>query len=86
MGLDLVEFMMRVEEEFDVFIPDQNKSLMYTPKDMIEYLADQPSVMKKFGSRDKIAERFWEAAEDELGIDPTEFSEDADFIREMNID
>jgi acyl carrier protein len=35
MGLDLVELVMWVEEEFDVTIPDEAASLMRTPRDII---------------------------------------------------
>jgi hypothetical protein len=38
MGLDVVEFVMRVEETFDLKISDQDAQVLYTPRLIINYL------------------------------------------------
>ena len=42
MGLDLVELVMRFEEEFETEIPDQIAARLFTPKDVINYLMSKP--------------------------------------------
>src|SRR5262245_1251002 len=39
MGLDIVEFLIRVEETFDLRISDQDAQELYTPRLLINYLA-----------------------------------------------
>src|SRR5262245_7849642 len=39
MGLDLVEFVMEVEERFGVRIPDADATALTTPRKLIDYLA-----------------------------------------------
>lgn len=51
MGLDLVELVMRIEEEFEVTISDDAASSMTTPRHIIEFLMLQPTVSQKW-SRD----------------------------------
>ena len=39
MGLDIVEFVMAVEETFDIRIPDRDAEQIRTPRMLIEYIA-----------------------------------------------
>ena len=41
MGLDVVEFLMSVEEAFQVTIPDQDAQALVTPRRLIDYLTDR---------------------------------------------
>ena len=85
MGLDLVELVMRIEEEFDVTIPDESAAAMTTPRHVIEYLMLQPNVSIQW-SHDYVAISVWLLIEDELGIDRHKFSEDSRFIEDMGAD
>ena len=38
MGLDLVEFVMTVEESFQIAIPDEDAQRMFTPGDVVNYV------------------------------------------------
>ena len=40
-SLDLVELVMRFEEEFDIEIPDEDAEKIQTVKDAVEYLSDK---------------------------------------------
>lgn len=82
MGLDLVELVMRIEEEFEVTISDEAASSMATPRHIIEFLMQQPNVSTKW-SRDYVAITTWLTIEDELGIDRKKFTEDSRFIEDM---
>jgi len=81
LGLDLVEFVMRVEEEFDLDIPDEIRSTLVTPRKVIDHLSSRMP-----GPRDEIAEKVWEFLEYETGIDKSNFTEDSRFIEDMGID
>lgn len=85
MGLDLVELVMRIEEEFEVTISDDAASSMTTPRHIIEFLMLQPTVSQKW-SRDYVAITTWLIIEDELSIDRNNFNEDSRFIEDMGAD
>ena len=38
MGLDLVEIAIRIEEEFEIVIPNEAAEKMTTPRELIDYL------------------------------------------------
>ncbi|XP_071797569.1 acyl carrier protein, mitochondrial-like [Asterias amurensis] len=40
-SLDVVEIIMAVEDEFALEIPDKHAEALFTPKDVVEYLADK---------------------------------------------
>lgn len=85
MGLDLVELVYRLEEEFEVAIPDEAAEKMTTPRNVVDYIASIPSRSNKW-SRGYIEITVWLAIEDELGIDRNEFNLDSRFIEDMGAD
>lgn len=82
MGLDLVELVIRIEEEFEVTISDESASMMTTPRHVIDYLMEQPNVSRQW-SRDYVEITTWLTIEDELAIDRNNFNEDSRFIEDM---
>ena len=82
MGLELVGLVYRLEEEFEIAIPNEAAEKMTTPRDVIDYIAAIPSVSGKW-SREYIEITVWLAIEDELGIDRNEFNLDSRFIQDM---
>lgn len=86
MGLDLVELVMRFEEEFETNIPDEAAGTLFTPGDTIDYLMTKPEVRNKFATRDAVAQKVWLIIEDEIGIDVSEYNEKSRFIEDMQID
>jgi acyl carrier protein len=83
MGLDLVEFVMAVEEEFQLEIPNEVKEGFVKPKPVIDYVAAQ--VQGKF-TREQVAEKIWSILIYETSIDRTKFDENSRFIEDMGID
>jgi hypothetical protein len=82
MGLDLVEFVIRVEEEFDLYIPDEVRSSFVTPRRVIDYISSQTPEK----AREEVAGKVWKILVYETGIDRSKFNEDSRFIEGMGID
>ena len=85
MGLDLVEMVYRLEEEFEIIIPDAAAEKMITPRNVIDYLMNQPEVNGKW-SRDYVQIAVWQIIEDEGGIRREDFNDDSRFIEDMGLD
>ncbi len=41
MGLDLVELVLEVEDEFDIYLPDKDMECLATPNDLATYIFDK---------------------------------------------
>ena len=82
MGLELVSIVIRIEEEFDISIPDEHAASITTPRQLIEYLMERPELVGK-RSRDAVAESVWQALEDEIGVERKDFTEDSRLIEDM---
>jgi acyl carrier protein len=85
MGLDSVELIIRIEEEFRLSIPREDAVLITTPRHLIDYLVTRPEVGEKW-SRDALELPIWMILEDQLGIDRNVFHEDSRFVEDMGID
>ncbi|HEX8250709.1 MAG TPA: hypothetical protein VF599_21220 [Pyrinomonadaceae bacterium] len=85
MGLDIVETMMRIEEEFEVAIPNEVAATLSTPREVIDYLMTRSEVNEKW-SRDYVAESVWLISEDEAGIKRKDYTEDSRFVQDMGMD
>lgn len=84
-GFDLVESVMRIEEEFEISISDDDAEKLTTPRQVIDYLMSRPDVGEKW-SRDYVELSTWMILEDELGIDRKDFTLDSRFIEDMGVD
>jgi len=85
MGLDLLEMVYRLEEEFEITIPDEAAEKMIAPRNVIDHLMNQRLVSEKW-SREKVANLVWEIIEDGTRIKREEFNEDSRFIEDMGLD
>ena len=85
MGLDSVEIVIRVEEEFDISVSDEDAAQITTPRQLIDYLMARPEFAGK-RSRNAVAESIWQILEQELGIKRARFTEDSRFIEDMGMD
>lgn len=81
MGLDSVELVMAIEEEFGIEIEDAAAETMQTPRIMIDYI----SMRCPDRERGAIAERVQEIIIEELCIDAAIYREDADFIKDFGM-
>lgn len=75
MGLDLVELVMRVEEEFEIDIPDEITVTFTTPKRIIEYVINHPKIKAQNPPRESIADEIWIMIEDERGVLRRDYNE-----------
>lgn len=82
MGLELVEMVYRLEDEFEITLSDEETEKMTTPRHVIEFLLSRPEVSEKW-SRDYVHLSVWMIIEDELGIDRNNFNDDSRFIEDM---
>ena len=82
MGLELVEMVLRVEDEFDISMSDEDAAKITTPRQLIEYLMARPELAGK-RSRDAVAESVWQIVEGEIGVDRKDFTEDSRFTYDM---
>ena len=80
MGLDLVDLVYRIEDEFEITIPDEAAGLMTTPQMVIDYVSSRPEVK---WPRDHVEATVWLAIVDELGISKEDFNNDSRFIEDM---
>jgi hypothetical protein len=85
MGLDLVELIMSVEEEFEIEIPDELFVTFTTPRTIIDYVFNHPKIKKTNGPRESIADDIWTMIENEGGVLRRDYSEDSRFIEDMGM-
>ena len=83
MGLDVFELVMRIEEEFELQIPDEDAGELLTARQVIDYLMSKREIKERNLTRADIQKEVWFMIEEELGIDRTNFNEDSDFYRDM---
>lgn len=84
MGLDLVEMVMRIEEEFEITIPDEVAETLVTPRAVIDYLMTIPKVNEK-SSRDYVHLSVFIIVEDESGVSRDHFNEDSRFVEDLGM-
>lgn len=85
MGLDLVELVYSVEEEFGIDIPDEVAVTITTPKKLIDYVMSLPKIRSGTHPRDFIADKVWTMIENEGGIERKDYNEDSRFIEDMGM-
>src|SRR5207248_219742 len=75
MGLDIVEFVMSVENAFDLRIPDKAAQSMTTPRRLIDYLHGRlPRSSLGYCLSQRIFYQLREALSEQLSIDRTAIS------------
>lgn len=85
MGLDLLAITLRVEEEFEIMIPNEIAETIKTPRNLTDYLISLPEVSEKW-SKDYVLISVWQIIENEGAIDKTKFNDDSRFIEDMGLD
>ncbi|MCC7308353.1 MAG: hypothetical protein IT173_12365 [Acidobacteria bacterium] len=82
MGLELVSLVYRLEEEFEITIPDEVAVTLVTPRIVIDWVAAHPKVSDKW-SRGYVEVTVWLAIEDEFCVKKENFNDDSRFIEDM---
>ena len=84
MGLDLVETIYSIEEEFEITIHDEVATTLTTPRKVIDHLMSLSKVNKK-QSRNDVASSVWTIIENEGGINREDFNEDSRFVEDLGM-
>ncbi len=90
MGLDAVELVMAIEEEFDINIPDEEAANFDTVEKLYRHVLDV-LYLNQSGSSGQVDEsEVWERMKDvivsQLGVRPEQVTEDANFVSDLGID
>ncbi len=94
MGLDSVEFVMEVEDEFDLKIPDADAEQMQTVGDTVRYVAAQhgldldtsksnPDEMKKI---EAVRERVYTIVAEQFGVKRDSITDETHYVDDLNAD
>lgn len=89
MGLEAVELVMAIEEEFDINIPDEEAANLDTVGKLYRYIVDIH--YNQVGGSGQVDEAdLWERTRDvivsQLGVSPEQVTEDASFVSDLGID
>ena len=90
MGLDSVELVMAVEEEFGISISDADAQKMLTPKEVINFVESRRGLVslpqpKGNPSRTEIAKTVKRLVIEQLGIPEAVYGEDKEFVRDLGM-
>jgi acyl carrier protein len=87
MGLDTVELVMAVEEEFGMEIPDAAAEKMFTVGDLHSFLVQELSRRSQTAVDERrIFERLREIVCTQLGVKPEAVVERARFVKDLGAD
>ena len=89
MGLDSVELLLRIEEEFDVEISDEEASTIVTVGDLHACLVrkwDARSKSERRGVKEPTWQALCDVVVDQLGIQPERISPNAEIVKDLGID
>lgn len=90
MGLESVELVMAIEEEFDINIPDEEAGNLDTVGKLYQYILDILRLNQSGSASDidesDVWERMKEVITSQLGVEPEQVTEDANFVTDLGID
>ena len=85
MGLESVELIVAVEDEFGISISDQEAALILTPRDMGDLIERKLAPLNGAVPRSHIDEKLRSITIREIGIDEGEYEVDAEYIRDFKM-
>ena len=86
MGLDVVELVMAVEEEFGIEITNEAAMRMLTVGDMQDYVTETLRSRGAPIDAQEIWKRLCEVIIYQLGVRPDEVKREAEFVRDLKAD
>lgn len=84
MGLEIIELVMRVEEEFKLEIPDEDAEKFRTIGDIADYIAAKQQIPS--GNQEQLWQQVHAIAVDELAISPDLITRDARMVEDLGLD
>jgi len=88
MGLDTAEVILWAEKTFDLHLPDNEVSLIYTVGEFCDYLSNKLTLkhgLKSVPSHETIFNQLTIMLIKNYGIKPEKISRDARFIQDLNL-
>ena len=86
MGLDAVELVMAIEDEFDLHISDDDAAKMITVGDMHDYVVAQLRARGETPSEEAVWKKVHEIVVEQLGVRPEQVVRSAEFVRDLGLD
>ena len=83
MGLEIVELVMRLEEEFNLDIPDEDAEKLTTVGETTDYLARRLGIPAR--DMDALLSRVCLIIEDELDILANKLARDTRYVEDLNL-
>jgi acyl carrier protein len=87
MGLDSVELVMKVEESYDISIPDDDAEKLITVGKLHEYVV---AAVKRKGRKDldpqTILTELRTIIAQQLGVNPKEIKPESHFVKDLQLD
>ena len=84
MGLEIVELIMRLEEEFEIEIPDEDAEKLVALGQIADYLALRLQIVPE--KRDELWQRLQTIVIDELHISPALVRREARLVEDLDLD
>jgi len=84
MGLDTVELVMAIEDEFDFQIPNEDASRLESVGDMLLYIVEKQHIEQE--KEDEIWNRLKNIVISQLGVKPEQVTRDARFVKDLGAD
>ena len=84
MGLDTVELVMAIEEEFDIQILNEDASRLENVGDIYLYIVDQLNIANE--KEDEVWERLKKLIIYQLGVKPEQVTKDARIVKDLGAD
>jgi acyl carrier protein len=86
MGLDAVELVMAVEEEFKIQIPDHTAAHFFTVGDLRNYVIEQLRARGDSPVEAEVWEKLREIVVEQLGVGPEQVVPAASFVEDLGMD
>jgi acyl carrier protein len=86
MGLDIVELVMAVEEEFDVDIPDAAQEMIGTVGDLADAVAAELARLGRPANPDAIFEKIKAITIERLEVPPDKVTRETSFTEDLGAD
>ncbi len=86
MGLDTIEFVMWVEEEFGIEIPDRDAAELVTVSELCRYVANRIPPKKSGDIEGEIFDKVSRHLNTEFGVPLCQILPDARFVQDLGLD
>ncbi len=86
MGLDTVELVMAIEEEFDLEIPNETCALLETPRQVIDWIVEVREGSALAVPREQVAAKVKQITIHQSGIRENRYWERGKFIADFGMD